>query len=77
MTPTVQVTITLPPDLDVWLDANRTGPPILVLATGPVELCLVLPADQVTAANAAATRRLADAADAFAAQVTARAPANN
>jgi hypothetical protein len=73
MRPTVQVTITLAPDLHAWLDATRDGPPILVLESGGTELCLVLRSDRVTVEDVHTTRQLAELVAAFATQVTARA----
>jgi len=72
MKPTMQVTVTLAPDLDAWLDTTRDGPPILVLETGCIEVCLVLRSDQVTADDVSTARRLAELLITFAAGVAAR-----
>ncbi|MEV1285811.1 hypothetical protein [Micromonospora sp. NPDC049679] len=68
----MQVTVTLTPGLDSWLETVRDGPPILVIETGDTELCLVLASDQVGANDLHATRRLAELMAKFAEQVNER-----
>ncbi|SDY00813.1 hypothetical protein SAMN05444365_101357 [Micromonospora pattaloongensis] len=72
MPPTVQVTVTLTPGLDGWVETERDAPPILAIEAGGTELCLVLASDHVTAHDADAARRLAELIAAFAARVAAR-----
>lgn len=70
--PAVQVTVTLTPCARVWADVQRPRPPILAIETATAEVCLVLPADLVTAADVDTAHQLAVASTAFAEDVRRR-----
>jgi len=65
-TPTMQVTVSLTPETQVWSDAFLDGSPLLAIESGHAELCLVLDADEITDEHVAAARKLAAEASLFA-----------